>query len=229
MFKTNGVPWSDQKIAAGVRGDPVSNLSCLQELLANGVAGRTADGAVFSRRMVRDEAKRKKCEEAGKRGGNPTLKGSAKGQSKGDAKGTRKGASDSDSGVYIPEFLESLPEEERKKDLQLHRDDLFEKFIGVAIAAGKRLNDNLMEQALRLWQNYGEDQHARIFADYKSKCFNGTWSDERHTPFPHNYLKTKAWEPKTSGVRTIPAVAPKSRGQVAQEEAAASFLAGGKR
>jgi hypothetical protein len=46
------------------------------ELLAAGVPSVTDEGILLSRRMVRDEHKRRLCQQAGKRGGNPTLKGS---------------------------------------------------------------------------------------------------------------------------------------------------------
>ena len=68
----------------GETADEVSIL--LQELEDNGVFSRTAEGVIYSRRMVRDESKRNKCSEAGKRGGNPTLMGRVKGEAKGEAK-----------------------------------------------------------------------------------------------------------------------------------------------
>lgn len=62
----------------------------LLELDNSGVSSRTATGILISRRMVRDEHKRALCREAGKRGGNPTLKGRVKGVSKGAPKGQSK-------------------------------------------------------------------------------------------------------------------------------------------
>lgn len=59
----------------------------LLELENSGVSSRTTTGVLYSRRMVRDEHKRAACREAGKRGGNPALKGVVKGQSKGQSKG----------------------------------------------------------------------------------------------------------------------------------------------
>jgi len=76
VFTTGGRPWSDEDIAVAVGGDIAENLKCLHELLEKGVARRNESGAVYSRRMVRDEQKRKLCQEAGKKGGNPALKGS---------------------------------------------------------------------------------------------------------------------------------------------------------
>lgn len=69
----------------GCHADDVASM--LSELENCGVVSRTGDGILYSRRMDRDERKRAACAEAGKRGGNPTLKG----QPKGDAKGSPKG------------------------------------------------------------------------------------------------------------------------------------------
>jgi hypothetical protein len=51
-------PWGDEDIAAAVGGDTVEVLAHLNELLSKGVAHRREDGAVYSRRMVRDEQER---------------------------------------------------------------------------------------------------------------------------------------------------------------------------
>ena len=140
VFITNGIPWTDQEIAGAVRGDEAGNLRCLAEVLAKGVAARTKSGAVFSRRMVRDEEKRKKCQEAGKAGGNPalvrpTLKGRVKGEVKPPVKREVNRASDSDfsevrvgSEVDIPFSLSSVEEkkvpEKRRTELEVRIDEV---------------------------------------------------------------------------------------------------------
>src|SRR5215472_12452672 len=58
-----GRPWGDEEIAAAIGGDMASNLECIRELLAKGVAQRDARGAIFSRRMVRDEQERQAAKE----------------------------------------------------------------------------------------------------------------------------------------------------------------------
>jgi hypothetical protein len=109
------VPWSDHEIAGAIGGDISENLACISELLRKGVATRNHLGAIFSKRMARDENKRNLCSIAGKKGGNPTLKTSKnvpkrqpksrsspdveppdktlKGHSKGGVKGESKGRS----------------------------------------------------------------------------------------------------------------------------------------
>lgn len=83
-LQLNGQSCSPEQIArmTGGAADEVSRL--LQELQSAGVSSATEDGILYSRRMVADEHKRKLCAEAGKRGGNPTLKGPLKGRPKGD-------------------------------------------------------------------------------------------------------------------------------------------------
>jgi len=53
-----GRPWGDEEIAAAIGGDIAANLECITELVAKGVVRRDARGAIFSRRMVRDQEKR---------------------------------------------------------------------------------------------------------------------------------------------------------------------------
>lgn len=69
-----GKPLTPEQIAAysGCSAAEVSHAT--QELLDSGVCSCTEHGVLFSRRMVRDERKRRLCSEAGKKGGNPNLK-----------------------------------------------------------------------------------------------------------------------------------------------------------
>lgn len=73
VFTSNGIPWPDEDIAAAVGGDIAENLRALAELLAKDVCSRNQSGAVFCRRVVRDEQIRKVRAQAGKLGGNPVL------------------------------------------------------------------------------------------------------------------------------------------------------------
>jgi hypothetical protein len=83
-----GKPFSLEQLASntGCSTETVSHL--LRELEDAGVYSTTARGVRFSRRMVRDESIRRKCSDAGKRGGgNPhwrdmTFKGHVKGPPK---------------------------------------------------------------------------------------------------------------------------------------------------
>lgn len=54
----DGLPWPLVDIAYAIGGDIQENLACLSELTAKGVVRVRADGALFSKRMVDDEATR---------------------------------------------------------------------------------------------------------------------------------------------------------------------------
>ena len=60
VLASSGQPWSDDEIAAAVSGPTDVVLSCIAELLTKGVASRNQAGAVFSRRMVREERERER-------------------------------------------------------------------------------------------------------------------------------------------------------------------------
>ena len=60
VLASGGVPWTDDQISGAVSGDTHKNLLMLQELLRMGVARRNSATAIFSKRMILDEIKRKK-------------------------------------------------------------------------------------------------------------------------------------------------------------------------
>lgn len=70
VLMTGGEPWSDEDIAAAVGGDISEGLACITELLRKGVAHRNGSGAIFSRRMARDEQIRQERARAGQIGGS---------------------------------------------------------------------------------------------------------------------------------------------------------------
>jgi uncharacterized protein YaiI (UPF0178 family) len=59
----SGKPWSDEEIAEAIGGDVGANLGYIAELVSKGVAQRNTRGAIFSRRMVRDEQNRQSATE----------------------------------------------------------------------------------------------------------------------------------------------------------------------
>lgn len=71
----NGQPMSDEQLANAAGAQIAEVRQLLSELKTSGVYSCTNKGVIYSRKMVRDEAKRIKCISAGKLGGNPTLKG----------------------------------------------------------------------------------------------------------------------------------------------------------
>lgn len=91
LLAATGLPLTNEQLArlTGCSTDEATRL--LAELISSGACSCTDDGTIYSRRMVRDEAKRDLCSEAGRKGGgNPTFKGSRKGSRKGSHKGSHK-------------------------------------------------------------------------------------------------------------------------------------------
>lgn len=78
VLATAGTPWTIDEIAGAVGGNTDVALRGIHELLAKGIASRDTRGAVFSRRMVRDEHIRQERAEAGQKGGFATAKVLAK-------------------------------------------------------------------------------------------------------------------------------------------------------
>lgn len=70
VLATGGNAWGDDEIASVISGQTAEVLSCIQELLTKEVASRNGAGAIFSRRMVRDEQIRRERAKAGAKGGS---------------------------------------------------------------------------------------------------------------------------------------------------------------
>jgi len=87
VIATAGCHWSDDEITGAICGDKTENLLCLQGLLRKGVIHRNESGAIYSRRMVRDEEIRKTRASCGVLGGRPTVE---KKQNESKAKAKRK-------------------------------------------------------------------------------------------------------------------------------------------
>jgi len=67
---SKGEPWNDEDIAGAIGGDSRVVLEAITELLRKGVVTRREDGAILSRRVVRDECVRQARSKAGKKGGS---------------------------------------------------------------------------------------------------------------------------------------------------------------
>lgn len=69
-----GVPLETPALAAIVGAPEQVVRACLHELEEAGVLSRNRQGTIFCRRMVRDQEKRERDKNNGKKGGNPALK-----------------------------------------------------------------------------------------------------------------------------------------------------------
>lgn len=109
-------------------------------------------------------------------------------------------ASDSESVSEKKEVVRQIREPPR---------DLFGIFWKLFIAAGKALNDRDKEKTLRLWLNYDPQVHEQIIR-WTVEMMKTKWSDEQHTPMPHNALLTEGWT-RQSTPRIIPTPEPPSK------------------
>lgn len=69
VLATGGIPWTIDEIAYAIGGDKNQNVIAIEELLTKKILKKNKKGAIFSARMVRDEAileKRRKGGELGK-------------------------------------------------------------------------------------------------------------------------------------------------------------------
>lgn len=101
---------------------------------------------------------------------------------------------------------------------------LFEEFVGVFAAAGVAMNDRDIERCLRKFISLEPAVQSLVVADVKRKALNGTWSSERFTPRPWNYLADEQWT-RRSIPRLLPDARQESRAERGQREAEAAFLA----
>lgn len=108
---------TDAQLAVQVGAPPNEVSALLEELDSAGVFSRAASGAIYSRRMKRDEKKAKIARKNGREGGNPTLKASG---------GKNKRNPPLDNGQLmlpvnggdkpqIPEARDQIPEEEKEE------------------------------------------------------------------------------------------------------------------
>jgi hypothetical protein len=97
----------------------------------------------------------------------------------------------------------------------------FSEFLGIFLAAGKLLNERDNDKALESWLRFEPAEHDIILAHLKRAVSDGTWSDAKHTPFPASYLASEAWRRRGPG-RLLPS--PRTKGEMAQQEAARRFM-----
>lgn len=166
LVLSSGRAATAEQIARMTGNTPECVAELVKELEECGVASRTEEGVLFSRRMVRDESKRRKCSKAGKKGGgNPrlkTFKGSSKGHVKGESKGgpkritedvyeTETSMSEGRRGRFSPPSLEEVQAycDERKNGIS------GSEFVDYYAARGWKLNGQSMKDwkaCVRTWE-----------------------------------------------------------------------------
>lgn len=123
----NGKPITQDKLArmTGSSSEEVSQ--CLGELEDSGVFSCTPHGCIYSRRMVRDEERRQRAIEHGRRGGNPALKNTpGDDEDKGGVKGGDKGGDNPKEGSSVSSSTSVIEREKSEQTSQEIPDDLID-------------------------------------------------------------------------------------------------------
>lgn len=173
-LQVNGKPVSLEMLARMTGNETEQVSRDLQELENSGVYSCTEHGTIFCRRMVRDEARRQRLRENGKKGGNPALLGVLDNQDSNQeviqGVNQERGSSVStsvsnllsaDSKSEIPESLLdaartiSLMPECQVEALRLdYRDDWIELAIKTAVLSRKR-NWHYVRAIMQNWKIEG--------------------------------------------------------------------------
>ncbi|MEZ5846510.1 MAG: hypothetical protein R3C70_07150 [Geminicoccaceae bacterium] len=132
-----GVVPTPAQIATLTHTDPQLVEARIEELVKMGVASRTKGGVLVSRRMERDENRRRKLRENGKKGGNPSLSKTTKNHplENQNASQQDKPTSTSTSSIESPATTESIESDsESQSDYSSSRDDGKSNVIGTDAA-----------------------------------------------------------------------------------------------
>lgn len=209
---SGNVPWTDNDISVAIGGDISENLACISGLLRKGVLHRSEKtGALFCKRMIRDEQKRKLCSEAGKRGGgNPTFKGQTKGVTKGRHKGISKqnaNPSSSSSSSSFSSKKNTPPTPSRGSGGVSER---FEEFWK---AYPKKRSRGLAEKS---WAKIkpSEQLHNAIMQSLERAKTSEDWTKDngKFIPHPASWLTAKGWEDEYETAQPPPNQREKPKG-----------------
>lgn len=106
-----------------------------------------------------------------------------------------------------PEKKPPMSETASNTKIPLGWDEGFRGYLGIFMAAGKRLGRTDMARAHAVWSGMGLDERSLACEDALRTCQRT--NIERYIPFPVNHLLSKAWE-RTGAPRTMEYIDPKS-------------------
>lgn len=140
----------------------------LTELEQFGVCSRSDNGAIFSRRMVRDKAKEIQDRENGKGGGNPQLTGGVNGHGNG-------GVNPEDKAQKL-EARNQSPERKRKNKIPLPEDFAADRDFARKLG----WPEQRIDQQIRAFFDSAK-AHSRVYADWQA-----AWRNWCTSPFQKN-------------------------------------------
>ncbi|HSZ03541.1 MAG TPA: hypothetical protein VK788_28855 [Terriglobales bacterium] len=206
---SSGKPWSDEEIAEAIGGDIGTNLGHIAELVSKGVAQRDTRGAIFSRRMVRDEQTRRSATERKRK------------ERSSHTRVTPLSVSEDESGRQSKLFVEVKEFEEEKKlidNLSSAVDQIGHLFPANSHLKGRPLPQLQQDAIAEAIAKDGVDQvlcGTRSFAD---KVLNWPPTDLRFIPNPVKFYtegqylkKPEFWERRKENGREECTQHPDSR------------------
>jgi len=153
----DGVPPLNEAIAALLGRPPKEVAKALAELEAHRVFDRAQNGAIVSRRMVRDHTKDERDRRNGKAGGNPSLRTREKqGVNPADNAGV-----DAEDKAQSPEARVQTPERENARAARALSSDEFDQKVWKPYPRTPVMSK---EQAWRAWRNAADEDRAAIVA-----------------------------------------------------------------
>lgn len=170
----NGSPIPPESLARRCGCDSLAQYeSLLAELESVSVPSRTNSGVIYSRRMVRDDRKRKSAVTYGRQGGNPNLKKTLnpplKGLPEGDKKMKESGKGEPE-GKQFPDNLDTPEFIHAWKRWERHRHEI-----------KKRITPSMQEASLKKLSTYGPSRGIQIIDYTMEKGWQGL-ADENQVP-----------------------------------------------
>lgn len=202
-LRVNGNPLDAVGLAKllGERADDIA--ADLAELESNGVFSRRKNGIIYSRRMEKDENRRRKNRENGKKGGNPTLweqsekDRSLKPADKARAIDSRSQKLESDSGSNEPEQRARESNPSPNLPASINPDPDFDAFWeAYPHHVGKREARQAWGEARRRAEAATIVAGARRYAETKPP--------DRQWMNPANWLAAERWDDEPAAIATGP-------------------------
>lgn len=203
--------------------------NAITELLQHGRLHQDETGLISIPRMVKDEALRLKRGSGGKLGGNPALKvnqnGDGKvnlpdnqdGEGKDNPPSRERTRTRSDTDIASAVVGSSGEGVQGKGAMAVASGVGWETYIGIFLAAGKKLNQSDLTKGLRQWLSLETAEQLAAVRDIEATART---REAEFIQFPVNHLKDRPWT-RVGPERILP---EPSRSAAAQDEAERLFL-----
>lgn len=193
----NGKPMTAANIS-GQTGVPVAQVrKLLDELQANGVARETAEGLIYSKRMVDDERVRNARAEGGKAGAEHGSKGAEHGNKGGRPKSDKGG-----SETPLPFDEEPPPSSSSSSSSSEENNSTTAGFVEFWSAWPKSTRKGGKAECEKLWRSQKlESIKTQILTHVRTMASSQDWTKDNGAfiPAPIVYLRQKRWDGADDG------------------------------